>query len=92
LPFEDEFHDSEWQVQGKESSQHKHAQIKQNKNQKSCKQINSTMGLSFSMLLDQLFWGTEEYRLLCLGLDAAGKTTIVYVFVICVCFPFDSTL
>ena len=35
------------------------------------------MGLSFTKLFDKL-WGKKEARILMLGLDAAGKTTIVY--------------
>jgi len=35
------------------------------------------MGLSFSKLLDML-WGKKEMRILMVGLDAAGKTTILY--------------
>src|SRR3990167_11320358 len=35
------------------------------------------MGLSFTKLFDRLF-GKNEARILMLGLDAAGKTTIVY--------------
>ena len=36
-----------------------------------------TMGLSFSKLFEQ-FFGKKEMRILMLGLDAAGKTTILY--------------
>ena len=35
------------------------------------------MGLSFTKLFDSLF-GKKELRALMLGLDAAGKTTILY--------------
>jgi GTPase SAR1 family protein len=35
------------------------------------------MGISFSKLLDKL-WGKKEMRILMVGLDAAGKTTILY--------------
>lgn len=35
------------------------------------------MGLSFSKLFEQ-FFGKKEMRILMLGLDAAGKTTILY--------------
>jgi GTPase SAR1 family protein len=35
------------------------------------------MGLSFSKLFDRL-WGKKEMRILMVGLDAAGKTTILY--------------
>lgn len=35
------------------------------------------MGLSFTKLFDSLF-GKRELRALMLGLDAAGKTTILY--------------
>ncbi|ETV97419.1 ADP-ribosylation factor 1 [Aphanomyces invadans] len=37
------------------------------------------MGLLYSKVLDRLF-GKKEMRLLMLGLDAAGKTTILYKF------------
>lgn len=36
-----------------------------------------TMGLSFSKLFSELF-GKKEMRILMVGLDAAGKTTILY--------------
>jgi small GTP-binding protein len=36
-----------------------------------------TMGLSFSKLFDSLF-GKKEMRILMVGLDAAGKTTVLY--------------
>lgn len=36
-----------------------------------------TMGLTFSKLFDKL-WGKKEMRILMVGLDAAGKTTILY--------------
>ncbi len=41
--------------------------------------LNSTvtMGLTFSKLFDKL-WGKKEMRILMVGLDAAGKTTILY--------------
>jgi GTPase SAR1 family protein len=35
------------------------------------------MGISFTKLFDSLF-GKKELRALILGLDAAGKTTIIY--------------
>lgn len=35
------------------------------------------MGLTFSRLFDRL-WGRKEMRILMVGLDAAGKTTILY--------------
>lgn len=35
------------------------------------------MGLAFSKLFDRL-WGKKEMRILMVGLDAAGKTTILY--------------
>ena len=35
------------------------------------------MGLTFSKLFDKL-WGKREMRILMVGLDAAGKTTILY--------------
>jgi ADP-ribosylation factor 1/2 len=35
------------------------------------------MGLTFSKLFDRL-WGKREMRILMVGLDAAGKTTILY--------------
>ena len=35
------------------------------------------MGLSITKLFDKLF-GKKEMRILMLGLDAAGKTTILY--------------
>jgi ADP-ribosylation factor protein 1 len=35
------------------------------------------MGLTFSKLFDRL-WGKKEMRILMVGLDAAGKTTILY--------------
>ena len=35
------------------------------------------MGLAFSKLMDK-FFGKKEMRILMLGLDAAGKTTILY--------------
>ena len=35
------------------------------------------MGLAFSKLFDK-FFGKKEMRILMLGLDAAGKTTILY--------------
>jgi len=35
------------------------------------------MGLGFSKLFQQL-WGKKEMRILMVGLDAAGKTTILY--------------
>jgi GTPase SAR1 family protein len=38
---------------------------------------NYPMGLSISSLLSQL-WGKKEMRILMVGLDAAGKTTILY--------------
>lgn len=36
-----------------------------------------TMGVSFSQLFSSL-WGKKEMRILMVGLDAAGKTTILY--------------
>lgn len=38
---------------------------------------NVNMGLTFSRLFDKL-WGKKEMRILMVGLDAAGKTTILY--------------
>jgi len=35
------------------------------------------MGISFSKLFDSL-WGKKDMRILMVGLDAAGKTTILY--------------
>lgn len=35
------------------------------------------MGVLFSKLFYRL-WGEKEYRILILGLDGAGKTTILY--------------
>ena len=35
------------------------------------------MGLTFSKLFQNL-WGKKEMRILMVGLDAAGKTTILY--------------
>ncbi len=35
------------------------------------------MGLTFSKMFDKL-WGKKEMRILMVGLDAAGKTTILY--------------
>lgn len=35
------------------------------------------MGIRFSMLFDRLF-GNKKYTILMIGLDAAGKTTILY--------------
>ncbi len=35
------------------------------------------MGLTFSKIFDKL-WGKKEMRILMVGLDAAGKTTILY--------------
>lgn len=35
------------------------------------------MGISISKLFDKVF-GKKEMRILMLGLDAAGKTTILY--------------
>ena len=35
------------------------------------------MGMTFSKLFDRL-WGKKEMRILMVGLDAAGKTTILY--------------
>ncbi len=35
------------------------------------------MGITFSRLFDRL-WGKKEMRILMVGLDAAGKTTILY--------------
>ncbi|KAI5279405.1 hypothetical protein KEM54_004179, partial [Ascosphaera aggregata] len=35
------------------------------------------MGISFSKLFDKI-WGRREMRILMVGLDAAGKTTILY--------------
>jgi len=37
----------------------------------------ANMGLTFSKLFDRL-WGKKEMRILMVGLDAAGKTTILY--------------
>merc|ERR1711879_104555 len=38
---------------------------------------DSTMGLSFAKLFSRMF-GSQEMRILMVGLDAAGKTTILY--------------
>ena len=35
------------------------------------------MGIAISRLFDRL-WGRKEMRILMVGLDAAGKTTILY--------------
>lgn len=35
------------------------------------------MGLTLSSILN-LYWGTKEVRILMIGLDASGKTTILY--------------
>lgn len=35
------------------------------------------MGMSISKMLERL-WGKKEMRILMVGLDAAGKTTILY--------------
>ena len=35
------------------------------------------MGISISKLFDRI-WGKKEMRILMVGLDAAGKTTILY--------------
>jgi len=35
------------------------------------------MGMAISRVLDKL-WGKKEMRILMVGLDAAGKTTILY--------------
>ena len=39
--------------------------------------LSRTMVLSFSKVFDRLF-GKKEMRILMVGLDAAGKTTILY--------------
>ena len=44
--------------------------------------LANTMGLLISKALDALSFATET-RVLMLGLDAAGKTTMLYVSVIC---------
>jgi ADP-ribosylation factor protein 1 len=36
------------------------------------------MGASFAKLLNRLFFGGKDARILMLGLDAAGKTTVLY--------------
>lgn len=36
------------------------------------------MGISISKLLRDTLWGKKEMRILMVGLDAAGKTTILY--------------
>lgn len=36
------------------------------------------MGISFSKLFERMGWGRREMRILMVGLDAAGKTTILY--------------
>ncbi|KAJ5771244.1 uncharacterized protein N7511_003295 [Penicillium nucicola] len=38
---------------------------------------STNMGITFSRLFDRL-WGRKEMRILMVGLDAAGKTTILY--------------
>ncbi|KAJ5204495.1 uncharacterized protein N7498_005374 [Penicillium cinerascens] len=38
---------------------------------------SANMGITFSRLFDRL-WGRKEMRILMVGLDAAGKTTILY--------------
>jgi ADP-ribosylation factor protein 1 len=35
------------------------------------------MGISISKMFDRI-WGKKEMRILMVGLDAAGKTTILY--------------
>ena len=37
------------------------------------------MGLAFSRIWERMF-GKQEMRILMVGLDAAGKTTILYMF------------
>ena len=40
------------------------------------------MGLVLSRMYN-LIWGAEEYRILMLGLDNAGKTTALYRLKVC---------
>lgn len=49
------------------------------------------MGLTFSKLFDKL-WGKKEMRILMVGLDAAGKTTILYKLKLGEIVYVDSTL
>ncbi|XP_024384624.1 uncharacterized protein [Physcomitrium patens] len=36
------------------------------------------MGIYFGKLLDSTLWGTKTHKILMVGLDSAGKTTILY--------------
>merc|ERR1739846_31049 len=47
------------------------------KHSRSHSEHTTTMGLTFSSLFKQLF-GMKDMRILMVGLDAAGKTTILY--------------
>lgn len=59
--------------------------------------ILSGMGISFSSLFASLTalagWKEKDVRILMLGLDSAGKTTILYRMQVCgIPFKFNSTL
>jgi ADP-ribosylation factor 1/2 len=60
-----------------DSSPSRLIKAKQNLNGSKAPLKSATMGLTFSKLFDKL-WGKKEMRILMVGLDAAGKTTILY--------------